>query len=72
MTYSAPFYWQEQDGKRDGPFCQQCYDSQHRAIRLQDYGNNSWFCTTCRNSYDVMGSRPRQSRADTDYDLFSP
>jgi hypothetical protein len=73
MTYLAPFYWEERDGKRDGPFCQQCYDSQHKAIRLQDYGRNSWFCTTCKNSYDdSSGSRPRQSRADTGYDMFPP
>lgn len=52
MTYEAPFYWIEEDGERDGPFCQQCWDKDQKTIRLQKLPDNWWTCKTCRNSYE--------------------
>jgi len=72
MKYQAPFYWLEEGGKRDGPFCQQCYDSAQKAIRLQVLENQYWRCNTCSHTYAPGGSRPRQVRAVTDFDPRDP
>jgi hypothetical protein len=34
VLWEAPYYWTEEDQKRDGPFCQSCYDKDG-LIRLQ-------------------------------------
>ena len=67
MKYSAPFYWLEEEGKRDGPFCQQCYDAQGKVIRLQGHDDH-WRCETCSNNYMISDRRPMQLRAETDFD----
>jgi hypothetical protein len=72
MKYQAPFYWHDEGGRQDGPFCQQCYDSAQKAIRLQDLKNSCWRCNTCGNVYDPGGSRQRQVRAVTDFDPRDP
>lgn len=72
MTYTAPFYWHVQDDKREGPFCQQCYDAQQKVVRLHPYDANTWMCKTCHNSYYVSPpDRSRPRRAETDWDPFS-
>ena len=71
MIYVAPFYWQEKDGKREGPFCQQCYDSGAKVIRLQAAEPGAWTCRTCGHAFESSRTRPRQSHANTDWDMFS-
>lgn len=53
MTYIDPFYWQVKGETHDGPFCQQCYDANGKAIRVSFYDTNDWFCKTCGQSYFV-------------------
>lgn len=71
MKYAAPFYWDEREGQRDGPFCQQCYDSQRKAIRLQQSDEGYWSCNTCHNGYTAPEWRPREPQVVTDFDPFS-
>jgi hypothetical protein len=51
MIYEAPYYWLDTGSRKDGPYCQQCYDSVKKLLRLQKYDNNHWRCMTCDNSY---------------------
>ncbi|EKT4489551.1 hypothetical protein [Shewanella algae] len=51
LVYEAPFYWKGNGSERDGPFCQQCYDSSEKQIRLQDNGEDYWTCRTCKQGY---------------------
>jgi len=51
IKWEKPYYWLEDEGKKDGPFCQQCYDNEQKLIRLTDYGDGSWVCKTCSSSY---------------------
>jgi hypothetical protein len=51
LIYEAPFYWLDNGSRKDGPYCQQCYDSQKKLIRLQGYDPGHWRCMTCDNSY---------------------
>ena len=72
MKYAAPFYWIEEESRRDGPFCQQCYDAEQKAIRLQLLENGYWKCNTCSHTYSAGSPRPRQIRAVTEFDPFNP
>ncbi|HAS8420793.1 TPA: hypothetical protein RQK84_004265 [Vibrio vulnificus] len=48
MIWDAPYYWQDKGNERDGPFCQQCFDNEHKAIRLIGH-QGVWNCNTCKN-----------------------
>jgi ribosomal protein L37AE/L43A len=54
LIYEAPYYWMEtKKGEREGPFCQQCYDSSEKLIRLQVFGSNDrWKCHNCDNVFN--------------------
>ena len=52
VKFERPFYWKQDDDQRDGPFCQKCYDSKDKLIRLQQRGNrDEWDCLECSNYY---------------------
>lgn len=49
LIWEAPLYWTTKDGQRDGPFCQQCFDTKEKLIRLINKNNQQglWHCQTC-------------------------
>jgi len=49
VVWEKPYYWVVDDGVKDGPFCQQCYDNEKKLIRLQGGGAAAWQCSTCKN-----------------------
>ena len=51
FLYESPFYWKINDTEKEGPFCQQCYDSSEKQIRLQTNDNDHWRCRTCKHLY---------------------
>jgi hypothetical protein len=51
LLWEPPYYWRHEKDKKDGPFCQQCYDASHQLIRLQGNGSGYWECMTCKNGY---------------------
>jgi len=68
LEYKAPFYWRSTDDKKDGPFCQQCYDSNNKKIRLQVSSNDYWTCSTCGNGYEG----PNYKEPDVTLNFDSP
>lgn len=50
LRYEAPFYWLDGDKKKDGPYCQACYDSKGKLIHLQLDGAY-WFCFVCKQTF---------------------
>ena len=49
LQFEMPYYWSNKDdGTKDGPFCQLCYDKEKKLIRLQDEKNGEWRCLSCR------------------------
>jgi len=71
VLWEAPWYWHMDGGKKDGPFCQQCYDKDSALIRLQDLENGYWICNTCQNTYAMKGRAYRSPEVDTDFDEFT-
>lgn len=51
LEWQHPYYWSVDSGKKDGPFCQQCYDKDRKLIRLQGNGDGYWECKSCKNYY---------------------
>ena len=51
VVWEPPFYWVKEGDAQDGPFCQQCYDSETKLIRLQNAEKGAWRCTTCNNNF---------------------
>jgi len=51
VKWEAPSYWLEENEVKEGPFCQKCYDSEKKLIRLQGNGSGYWECKNCGNGY---------------------
>jgi DNA repair exonuclease SbcCD ATPase subunit len=51
MVFEKTLYWSIEGDKKDGPFCPQCWDHDHRKTRLYNMANAYWMCRICNNSY---------------------
>lgn len=51
LHWESPYYWLLGETKKEGPFCQHCYDKNHELIRLQGNGEGYWECKACKSSY---------------------
>jgi len=50
VKWEAPYYFLRNADKKDGPFCQHCYDKDKQLIRLQSWGKGAWKCLSCKNT----------------------
>jgi hypothetical protein len=49
LKYEESVYWLPKDAGREGPFCPNCWDSQHKLIRLtQGATKGTCFCGVCK------------------------
>lgn len=53
LVWEPPYYFTKIENGRDGPYCQNCYDSDSKLIRLQPVGSNDgyWMCHNCDSRY---------------------
>lgn len=51
LVWESPCYWVKEGDEKDGPFCQRCYDVDHKLVRLQGGGEDAWGCHSCKNFY---------------------
>ncbi len=51
MIFERSLYWSLKGDRKDGPFCPQCWDHDHRRSRLNNMANAYWMCRICNNSY---------------------
>jgi len=70
LEWEKPYYWLRRGQRREGPFCQQCYDSTVKLIRLQGDGQGWWECKTCKNNFTDKSFRLSNNMAESDYDPF--
>ena len=61
IRWKEPLYWLDGQAGTDGPFCQHCYDSGRKLIRLQGNGEGWYECKLCKNSYETSESRQREA-----------
>ena len=60
MIFESPYYWKVEGNKKDGPFCQHCYDKDNILIRLQGNGGGFWECKACKNTDQDSTYKPPQ------------
>jgi len=58
MNWESPYYWKIEEGNKEGPFCQQCYDKNGELMRLQGNGRGYWECKTCKNNFQDSTYKP--------------
>ena len=52
MIWESPYYFLKNEEGKDGPYCQKCYDSNRKLIRLQLPGSKGlWVCNECDSRY---------------------
>ena len=51
MIYEKSYYWKMNGDEKDGPFCQRCFDSDEKLIRLQGGNNDTWSCKQCDKTF---------------------
>ncbi len=62
IVWQEPYYFIVENGNKDGPYCQKCYDSKNLLIRLQ--GDEGWWeCLECKSTVtdDDYDNRPINS-----------
>lgn len=45
-------YYRVENGKRDGPYCQRCHDTESRLKRLQALDAATYVCLTCKMEFE--------------------
>ncbi len=72
LKWVRPHYWVIDEGQKDGPYCQQCYDKNHELIRLSDdYDNGYWECKTCKNAYPDSRYTGSTGSVNKEYDPYA-
>ena len=62
IVWEAPYYFIEKDNKKDGPFCQLCYDKEKLLIRLHEGKKGSWSCHSCEKIFRDKSYVPSQRK----------
>lgn len=52
IVFEKHYYWIKDGEKKDGPYCQKCFDDNKKLIRLQERKNRHWYCLVCKNGVD--------------------
>lgn len=63
LRWEEPLYWLDGEDGPDGPYCQHCYDSSRKLIRLQGNGEGLYECKACKNTYTTSELRQREAAA---------
>lgn len=51
LRYEEKMYWLVDGNKKEGPYCQRCYDLEQKLVRLQPW-DDAWMCFGCKSSVD--------------------
>ncbi|MGO9689910.1 MAG: hypothetical protein ACLP2X_15385 [Syntrophobacteraceae bacterium] len=67
LTFDGRFYWHSKESQKDGPYCQACFDSKSKLIRLQLVEIGLWTCFSCKNSFHTEEYNPLTGVAHMEY-----
>jgi len=63
LEWDAPYYWLVNDSAKDGPFCQLCFDTDRKLVRLQIHGVGLWRCGGCKGAYTDKDYKKPEARS---------
>ena len=64
VRFERPFYWIEEGDRRDGPYCQRCYDVDTRLVRVQStLEAGVWRCEACDKAFFDATYGPPESQS---------
>lgn len=52
LQWEPPYYWLQEGESKDGPYCQHCYDTGRKLIRLYGGQSGYWECKACKSGYE--------------------
>jgi len=60
IVFEKPYYWLKDGLKKDGPYCQKCYDDNKKLIRLQEMRDfpGCWKCSVCKCDFTDSSYKP--------------
>ena len=58
MVFEAPVYWKVSGDKKEGPFCQVCWDGSQKAVHLHVEPDKGWGCKVCGNHFSDDSQSP--------------
>lgn len=61
IKWDPPCYWLSNTEGKAEPYCQHCYDSSHKLIRLHSDGEGFFDCRVCSNSYRTKERADREA-----------
>ena len=61
VRWQEPLYWLDGESASDGPYCQHCYDSVRKLMRLQGDDTGWYRCTVCQNNYQTTEARQKEA-----------
>jgi len=71
LEWEKPYYFLVDKDEKEGPYCQLCYDKEHKLIRLQGGNRGSWFCHSCKSSFRDSSYSPSIPRVTSGGDWLS-
>lgn len=75
LKWDAPYYWLINDSEQEGPFCQLCFDTDHKLVRLQMHNLGLWKCGACKGVYtdgDYKKPEPKSQSVGRNRRSFIP
>ena len=54
LLFERGVYFTNHTGKKDGPYCQRCWDKDKTLIRLKVYSEGRAYCLECKNGYPYL------------------
>jgi hypothetical protein len=67
VQWEKPYYWLTGSEKKDGPFCQHCFDESQKLTRLQGSGDGYWHCNVCQGTYVDSTAKSVRINPDSRY-----
>jgi len=59
LIWDPPYYFLATEAGKDGPYCQHCWDSEGKLIRLQQPGRGGyWKCIACDKAFKDANYEP--------------